>query len=108
MNDEKMEVDESARNIEFRKSVEASENKGLQKRDLSSEDSSVKNIEVDSINKGDNNLHVDQKINKSSDPQDVCGKSRMMRSTLQRKSEKNSLKNYGIPEDEIIPEPPSI
>jgi|TARA_B110001450_G_C17235315_1_gene325245 hypothetical protein len=29
MNDEKMEVDESARNIEFRKSVEASENKGI-------------------------------------------------------------------------------
>ena len=44
MNDEKMEVDESARNIEFRKSVEASDSKGLQKREVSSEDSSVKNI----------------------------------------------------------------
>ena len=29
MNDEKMEVDESARNIEFRRSVEASETKGI-------------------------------------------------------------------------------
>ena len=46
MNDEKMEVDESARNIEFRKSMEASDSKGLQKRDVqvSSEDESVKNI----------------------------------------------------------------
>ena len=34
MNDEKMEVDESARNIEFRKSMEASDSKGLQKRDV--------------------------------------------------------------------------
>jgi hypothetical protein len=32
----------------------------------------------------------------------------MLRSTLQRKSEKNSLKNYGIPEDEIVPDPPKI
>lgn len=47
MNDEKMEVDESARNIEFRKSVEVSESKGLQKRgDVTSEDESVNNIKV--------------------------------------------------------------
>ena len=46
MNDEKMEVDESARNIEIRKSMEASDCKGLQKRDVqvSSEDESFNNI----------------------------------------------------------------
>ena len=50
MNDEKMEVDESARNIEFRKSVEVSDNKGLHKKDISSEDSSVKNIQIEAKN----------------------------------------------------------
>ena len=46
MNDEKMEVDESARN-ELRKSLEAADSKGkLQKNDISSEDESVKAIQI--------------------------------------------------------------
>ena len=32
----------------------------------------------------------------------------MLRSTLQRKTAKNSLKNYGIPEDEIVPDQPRV